>query len=207
MASSPGQSPDQLAHTPLFDAHVALGARMVPFAGYAMPVQYADGIIAEHLWTREHAGLFDVSHMGQAVLIARNGEHETVARALEALAPADLLNLNPGQQRYTQLLTGDGGIFDDLMVSRPAEPSHAGGLVLVVNASRKVEDFGRIEANLGAGLDEAIMHAKGETGRVVVHEPETIDVKAIRAPVQAGLYLVVLKDEFDRNDISKLVVY
>ena len=93
---------------------------MVPFAGYDMPVQYPTGIIAEHLWTREHAGLFDVSHMGQAALIGP--DHETTARALEALVPADILDLKPGRQRYTQLLDEDGGILDDLMVARPGEP-------------------------------------------------------------------------------------
>lgn len=146
---------DTLQHTPLFDAHVQAGARMVGFAGYAMPVQYPDGIIAEHKWTREQAGLFDVSHMSQAVLIAADGSHETAARALEALVPADLLNLTPGQQRYTQLLNANGGIFDDLMVSRPAEPAHAGGLMLIVNAARKTEDFALIESQLPAGVSLA----------------------------------------------------
>src|SRR5215203_184409 len=107
-----------LLHTPLDAEHVALGARMVPFAGYAMPVQYPTGILAEHLWTREKAGLFDVSHMGQAALCGP--DHETTARALERLVPADILNLKSGQQRYTQLLNEAGGILDDLMVARPA---------------------------------------------------------------------------------------
>ena len=93
---------ESLLETPLHGEHAAAGARMVPFAGYAMPVQYATGILAEHLWTREHAGLFDVSHMGQAALIGP--DHATTARALEALVPADILNLEPGRQRYTQLL-------------------------------------------------------------------------------------------------------
>ena len=90
--------------------------RMVPFAGYDMPVQYADGIIAEHNHVREQAGLFDVSHMGQAFLVG--ADHETVARALETLVPGDIVGLAPGRQRYTQLLDDNGGILDDLMVTR-----------------------------------------------------------------------------------------
>ena len=107
-----------LLRTPLYDLHVSLGAKMVPFAGYEMPVQYPLGVLKEHLWTREKAGLFDVSHMGQAALVADDGKHETVARALEALIPADVLNLARGQQRYSQLLAEDGGILDDLMFAR-----------------------------------------------------------------------------------------
>src|SRR5215218_10699742 len=97
-----------LKQTPLAALHEAAGGRMVPFAGYSMPVQYATGILAEHAWTREHAGLFDVSHMGQAVLVGP--DHATVAQALEALVPADILGLKPGRQRYTQLLNEEGGI-------------------------------------------------------------------------------------------------
>ena len=106
-----------------------LGARMVPFAGYDMPVQYPTGILTEHNWTREHAGLFDVSHMGQAFLVAEDKSHETVARALEALIPADVLNLKPSQQRYSQLLAEDGGILDDLMVT-PRRRTRPRGLAL-----------------------------------------------------------------------------
>src|SRR6476646_5005624 len=97
---------EPLLETPLHAEHVSAGARMVPFAGYAMPVQYPTGILTEHLWTREHAGLFDVSHMGQAALTGP--DHATVARFLETLVPADMLNLKPGQQRYSQLLDADG---------------------------------------------------------------------------------------------------
>ena len=111
-------SSTSLQRTPLYEQHVALGAKMVPFAGYEMPVQYPLGVLKEHLHTRDKAGLFDVSHMGQAVLVAADGSHATVAAALEALVPADILNLVLGQQRYTQLLNADGGILDDLMVCR-----------------------------------------------------------------------------------------
>jgi aminomethyltransferase len=137
-----------IKRTPLYAEHVRLGARMVPFAGYEMPVQYAGGIIEEHLWTRTHAGLFDISHMGQAILRAGDGKHETAARALEALVPADIAGLAPGQQRYTQLLNSSGGVIDDLMVTRPAEPSTDGTLRLVLNASRKEIDGAHIAQHL-----------------------------------------------------------
>ena len=121
-----------LKRTPLFDWHVAAGAKMVPFAGYEMPVQYPAGVLKEHLWTREKAGLFDVAHMG--VCFLQGPDHATTARALEAMVPADILNLKAGQQRYTQLLAADGGILDDLMVTRSPDPVGDGNLVLVVNA-------------------------------------------------------------------------
>src|SRR5471032_921632 len=108
-------APAPLKQTPLHSLHVTRGARMVPFAGYDMPVQYAGGIIAEHNHVRTQAGLFDVSHMGQAFLAG--ADHETVARALEELVPGDILGLAPGRQRYTQLLDENGGILDDLMVT------------------------------------------------------------------------------------------
>ena len=124
--------------------HVELGARMGPFAGYDMPIQYRAGILAEHAHTRSKAGLFDVSHMGQASL--EGPDHETTARALERLAPADFLNLAAGRQRYSQFLNAAGGTIDDIMVTRPVGAN--GRLALVVNASRKEVDF----AHLAAGL-------------------------------------------------------
>ncbi len=135
-----------LKRTPLYEQHVALGAKMVPFAGYEMPVQYPMGVLKEHLWTREKAGLFDVSHMGQAYLVSADKKHETVAAFLERLVPAAIGELQPGQQRYTQLLNDDGGIIDDLMVTRNESELHKGVLLLVVNASRKEIDFARIAA-------------------------------------------------------------
>lgn len=128
-----------LERTALYERHVAEGARIVPFAGYEMPVQFREGIIAEHVHTRTAAGLFDVSHMGQAVISAR--DHQTAARALERLVPGDLLGLAPGRIRYTQLTNVSGGIIDDLMISRPLDPGQDGRLVLVVNASRKAVDY------------------------------------------------------------------
>ncbi len=135
---------------PLHARHVMLGARMVPFAGYDMPVQYPDGIMTEHLWTREKAGLFDVSHMGQAFFIGP--DHETTARAVEALVPADILNLAPGKQRYSQLLADDGGILDDLMVTRSIDPDEDGALMLIVNAACKLDDYAHIDARLPANV-------------------------------------------------------
>jgi len=146
--------------TPLHALHVELGARMAPFAGYDMPIQYPKGILAEHSHTRAAAGLFDVSHMGQAILEAEDWPR--LAAALESLCPADIAGLAPGRQRYTQLLNEAGGIVDDLMVTRPAE----GGarLMLVVNASRKAIDFTLLTQRLAGRarltrLDEAALIA------------------------------------------------
>lgn len=169
MSADPGSEP--LKRTPLYDLHVALGAKMVPFAGYAMPVNYPLGILKEHLHTRAKAGLFDVSHMGQAFLIGP--DHATTAVALEALIPADILNLEPGQQRYSQLLNEDGGIIDDLMITRPAAADD-GRLMLVVNASRKDVDYAHIADRLPAGVtlapmpDRALLALQGPTAKDVM---------------------------------------
>ncbi len=163
---------EPLGRVPLHDAHVALGARIVPFAGYEMPVQYRDGIIAEHGWTRDKAGLFDVSHMGQARIVA--ADHEAAARFLETLVPADILHLKPGQQRYTQLLNEQGGILDDLMVARPADPALDGTLILVVNAGCKEHDYRHIEALLTQGValirddDRALLALQGPAAESVL---------------------------------------
>jgi aminomethyltransferase len=123
---------ETLHRTPLYAAHAELGARIVPFAGYEMPVQYPAGIIAEHAWTRQNAGLFDVSHMGQCSVSAP--DFETAAKAVETLVPADILGLQPGQQRYSQLLNDGGGVLDDLMITRSAWKGLEGTLYIVVNA-------------------------------------------------------------------------
>ncbi|RBP01085.1 aminomethyltransferase [Roseiarcus fermentans] len=153
-------SDDVILKTPLHALHVELGARMAPFAGYAMPIHYPAGVLAEHLHTRKAAGLFDVSHMGQALL--EGPDHRTVAAFLETVCPADLLGLAPGRQRYTQLLNDDGGIVDDLMVTRP--PGADGALRLVVNAARKAVDTARLAERLPDGvrltpLDDAALVA------------------------------------------------
>ena len=120
MAEPDAATPTSIRRTPLYDLHIAAGAKMVPFAGYEMPVQYRLGVLKEHLWTREKAGLFDVAHMG--ICFLQGPDHETTARALEALVPADIVNLKAGQQRYSQLLAPDGGILDDLMITRSRSP-------------------------------------------------------------------------------------
>lgn len=157
-------SSEPLKRTPLHALHVARGARMVPFAGYDMPVQYPTGILTEHQHTRNAAGLFDVSHMGQATLTGP--DHATTARALEKLVPADIAGLAHGQQRYTQLLNDDGGIIDDLMVTRPADPAMDGTLILVVNAGCKDGDYVHIAARLPANVklkpnDRALIALQG----------------------------------------------
>jgi aminomethyltransferase len=131
-----------LRQTPLHALHVALGAKMVPFAGYAMPVQYPTGIIAEHLHTRAKAGLFDVSHMGQVTL------HGVTAAMLETLLPGDIAALAEGRMRYSLLLNDEGGIIDDLMALRVGD-----GLQLVVNAATKDGDVAHLRARLGGKVD------------------------------------------------------
>jgi aminomethyltransferase len=139
-----------MLRTPLYDAHAAAGARFVTFAGYEMPVQYRDGVLAEHRWTREHAGLFDVSHMGPAMLTLDHptgdpdADHLAVAAALERLVPGDIAGLKRGRQRYTFLLNDRGGILDDLMVFRPERDDRQDRLFLVVNAGTKANDFALI---------------------------------------------------------------
>jgi aminomethyltransferase len=133
----------QLKRTPLHALHVAGGGKMVPFAGYDMPVQYATGVLREHLHTRCHAGLFDVSHMGQIALRPKSGRVEDAALALERLVPQDILAVAPGRQRYAQFTNRAGGILDDLMVANFG--SH---LFLVVNAACKAEDEAHLRASL-----------------------------------------------------------
>jgi aminomethyltransferase len=135
--------PAELRRTPLHALHVARGAKMVPFAGYEMPVQYPTGIIAEHLHTRARAGLFDVSHMGQVAL------HGVTAAMLETLVPGDIAGLAEGQMRYTLLLNDEGGIIDDLM----ALPDEGGALRLVVNAATKEGDIAHLRERLGPKAD------------------------------------------------------
>ena len=158
-----------LKRTPLYDLHVASGARMVPFAGYEMPVQYPSGIIAEHLHTRAHAGLFDVSHMGQIRL-----RGAAAAGALEALVPGDIAGLAPGRMRYTLLLNAAGGILDDLMVTRAPDGS-GDGLMLVVNAACKAADLAHLQAN----LDPAIrVEPQFERALLALQGPEAAAVLA-----------------------------
>ncbi len=135
----------ELKRTILQELHVALGARMVPFAGYAMPVQYRAGVMQEHLHCREAASLFDVSHMGQLTVRPRSGRPEDAALALERVIAADVLGLAEGRQRYGLLTDAEGGILDDLMFARRADH-----FLVVVNAARKDHDLAHLRATIGA---------------------------------------------------------
>lgn len=180
--ASEASSGEPLKTTPLHSRHVALGARMVPFAGYDMPVQYPKGIIAEHQHTRTAAGLFDVSHMGQAYLVGP--DHDTTARALETLVPADIVNLAPGKQRYTQFLNEQGGIRDDLMVARSADPADDGKLMLVVNAACKDADYLHLDQNLPDGVRLVRLE---DRGLLALQGPKAAEVLARHAPDVAGM--------------------
>lgn len=156
-----------LARTPLYDLHRGLGARMVGFAGYAMPVQYPSGIIGEHLHTRARAGLFDVSHMGQAILSGPVAAHR-----LERLVPGDIQALAPGRMRYTQLLDAHGHILDDLMVTRLADEGGRERLFLVVNAATKAADF----AHLTAELPDCALTVLDDHALLALQGPEAVEI-------------------------------
>ncbi len=143
----PDPSSSPLLRTPLHDLHLRLGARLVPFAGYAMPVQYPTGVIAEHRHCRSAAALFDVSHMGQLRLVGTDA-----AAALETLVPVDVVDLPAGRQRYAFFTNASGGILDDLMVARPTPEAGAAGfgdLFVVVNAACKDADTRHLITNIG----------------------------------------------------------
>ncbi len=185
-------SDDIVLKTPLHALHVELGARMAPFAGYDMPIQYPAGVLAEHLHTRKAAGLFDVSHMGQALIEAP--DHRTAAAFLETLCPADILDLAPGRQRYTQLLNGEGGIVDDLMIARP--PGADGALRLVVNASRKAVDYALLGSRLPDGVrlapleDRALIALQGPLAAATLARlapAEAVDTMAFMAAKPARI--------------------
>lgn len=168
-----------LKTVPLDALHRELGARMVPFAGYAMPVQYT-GILAEHQACREGCALFDVSHMGQCLLTARSGDESDVPAALETLTPGSLKELKHGRQRYTLLLDDDGGILDDLMIA------HMGGgkWFAVVNAACKDADFALLERALGDRLDVQVLH---DRALIAVQGPKAAKVMAHLAPASESM--------------------
>jgi aminomethyltransferase len=190
-------SDQALMTTPLTDAHRAAGARMVGFAGYEMPVQYADGVLKEHLWTRAHCGLFDVSHMGPAFLRLRSpsgdakADHAAVSALLEPLICGDLRGLKRGWQRYTLLLNDKGGICDDLMVGRPAPDQAQGVLQIVVNAGTKDGDFARIAAAAG---EVAELVRADDRGLIAVQGPEAAAVMAEIIPETADLSFMMVTD-------------
>lgn len=164
-------STDALNVTPLNALHRELGGKMVPFAGYEMPVQYPLGVLKEHVHTRESAGLFDVSHMGQAWLISEDGADPAIA--LETLVPAEVQALKPGRQRYSQLLNDEGGILDDLMITRPLESFGSDRLYLVVNAACKEQDLTLIAEKLAGKVrvermeDRALIALQGPKAAAV----------------------------------------
>ena len=143
MSDDASGNPAALLKTPLHDLHVALGARMVPFAGYSMPVQYPAGLMAEHLHTRAAAGLFDVSHMGQLRIAGSDA-----TTALESLMPMDVIGLAVGKQRYGLLLNDDGGIIDDLMLCN-RDCRNGGDIFIIVNGACKAGDIAHIQAKIG----------------------------------------------------------
>jgi aminomethyltransferase len=157
----------EFARTPLYDLHRALGARMTGFAGYAMPVQYPSGIVREHLHTRARVGLFDVSHMGQAILAGPRA-----ARRLETLVPGDIAALASGRMRYTQLLDGHGHILDDLMVTRLDDEAGRERLFLVVNAATKKADF----AHLAAELPDCALTVLDDRALLALQGPKAAEV-------------------------------
>jgi glycine cleavage system T protein (aminomethyltransferase) len=186
----------ELKQTPLHDLHEELGARMVAFAGYSMPVQFKAGIMAEHLHTRSKAGLFDVSHMGQAFLVGP--DHETTARALEALTPSNFIELKLGRQRYTVLLNDEGGIIDDLMVTRSVSADDDGRLMLVVNAGRKDVDYAHFRARLP---DNVRLEVVDDRALIAVQGPEAVAAVAAHAPKAADLaFMSAASMEFDGID-------
>lgn len=154
----------ELRRTPLFDLHRELGAKLVPFAGWEMPLHYADGILAEHRWCREKAALFDVSHMGQIVVRGADA-----AAALERLVPGDIRALAPGRARYTLFTDEEGGILDDLIVTNAGDH-----LALVVNAACKTADLAHLKAHLEPACrvepleDRALLALQGPAAATVL---------------------------------------
>lgn len=199
---------------------MAAGARMVEFAGYSMPVQYRDGVLKEHLWTREHCGIFDVSHMGPAYLrLATPTESEDdlrdIAGLVEPLICGDLGSLAEGRQKYSLLMAPDGGILDDLMIGRP-KGVPPGVLYLVVNAGTKEGDFDRIGEALGESAwldrrdDGALIAVQGPKAAAVVAEilPGTAAMKFmdIAEISHEGLDLTVSRSGYTGEDGFEILV-
>src|SRR6185437_2670652 len=175
-----------LKRTPLYRLHAELGASMVPFAGYEMPVRYPAGILKEHLHVRAAAGLFDVSHMGQFELRAKAGGIEDAARALESVVPVDVLGLAKGRQRYALLTNDEGGIRDDLMVANLGDR-----IVIVANAACKDDD----EAYLRAALSERCTLTYGDDRALLALQgPTAEDALAALAPAVRTMRFLDVRD-------------
>jgi aminomethyltransferase len=182
-----------LLKTPLHALHLSLGARMVPFAGYDMPVQYPAGVMKEHLLTRSLCGLFDVSHMGQVLIRAKSGRLEDAALALERLIPVDLLGLKPGRQRYGFFTNDQGGILDDLMVSNRGDHFY-----MVVNASCKEADFKHMQDHLSDVLSFEILENRA---LIALQGPHAEHVLGEFCPEVTGMkFMDVESDEIREID-------
>src|SRR5471032_145208 len=167
---------ENLRRTPLYDLHLSLGGKMVPFAGYAMPVQYPAGVLKEHLHTRAQAGLFDVSHMGQIRLTGANA-----AKALESVTPVDIIDLPVGMQRYAMFTNETGGILDDLMVANLGNDE----LFLVVNAACKDQDLAHLRKHIGDQCSiEPLFEARA---LLALQGPEAVTALARLAPEVAKM--------------------
>ena len=164
-----------MLRTPLYDLHVSLGAKMVPFAGYEMPVQYPAGILKEHTHTRTQAGLFDVSHMGQVMLVGADA-----AAALETLVPVDIVDLPAGMQRYALFLNDQGGVMDDLMVANFGD----GRLFVVVNAACKAQDIAHMQQHLSARCKVEVL---ADRALLALQGPAAGAVMARLAPATANM--------------------
>jgi aminomethyltransferase len=198
MADDHASSP--LLHTVLYDAHKAVGGKLVPFAGYEMPVQY-EGVLAEHKWTRQSCGVFDVSHMGPCFLTLKEktgdseADHAAIAALVEPLIPGDIKGLKPGQIRYTVLLNAEGGMIDDLMIARPTLPDHQGMLYIVVNAGGKAEDFALFEA---AADGQAILKRADDRALIAIQGPKAEAVVADIFPQAAALkFMHLMRLEYE----------
>ena len=168
---------EELRRTGLYDLHVARGARMVPFAGWDMPVQYPMGVLGEHLHTRTHAGLFDVSHMGQVLVVPKDGSLRTAALALESLIPADVLGLAEGRQRYGLFTNAASGILDDLMFANRGDH-----YLLVVNAGCADQDIAHLQM-----LDAVEVIPVTDRGLLALQGPKAAAVLARLLPEAAGM--------------------
>lgn len=178
-------APHDLKQTPLYALHRELKAKIVPFAGYEMPVQYEPGILKEHLHTRAATGLFDVSHMGQARLRGADA-----AAALETLVPGDIRGLKPGRMRYTLFTNDAGGVLDDLMVINAGDH-----LLVVVNAARKDHDFAHLQAGLAGHAEVEVLE---DAALIAVQGPLAAAVMTRFAPDLATLpFLAYLATRFD----------
>ena len=187
--AEPAQQQD-LKRTALYALNVELGGKIVPFAGYEMPVQFPSGILREHLHTRAAAGLFDVSHMGQAILHLEGApSHDAIAALIETLTPGEIKGLKPGQIRYTLLLNDEGGIRDDLMVTRPRDPSNAGTLFLVVNAGTKDADFAHIAAKLKG---KARLERLDDRALIALQGPKAVEVLERIVPGVAAMAFMTM---------------